>query len=430
MTIIDKARGGTITAEIRKVAKKEGLDPEFVRRGVAEGRIAIPRNNNHKGIDVEGIGTGLKTKVNANIGTSKDRNSLKLEMKKLDAALEAKTDAVMDLSTGGNLSRIRKAIIAECPKPLGTVPIYETFVRASAKCENQLKLDTEELFDTIERQAEEGVDFMTVHCGVTKTSIERLKNSKRLTGIVSRGGSFIAGWISVTGNENPLYEHFDRLLKICRKHEVTLSLGDGLRPGCLADAADRPMIQEMILLGELAAKALEEGVQVIIEGPGHMPMDTIEANVQLEKSLCNGAPYYVLGPLVCDVAPGYDHITSAIGGAIAARAGADFLCYVTPTEHLGLPEPEDVKNGVMAARIAAHAADIVKLSNREWDREMSAARKELDWDKQELLAMDPAKFDIVKKNLGKKKNKDDKTCSMCGEFCAIEVDKKLRGGAV
>jgi len=430
MTLIDKARQGRITTEMRTVAKNEGVDPEYIRKQIAAGRLVIPRNNHRKNIDIEGVGAGLRTKVNANIGTSRDRNSLAMELKKLHTALDAKTDAVMDLSTGGDIRKIRKAILAECPKPLGTVPIYEVFVNATRKCKSKVTLDTEELFDTIELQAEDGVDFMTVHCGITRVTVERLMKTNRVTGIVSRGGSFLASWMAITGNENPTYEHFDRLLKICRKHEITLSLGDGLRPGCLADAHDRPMLQEMIFLGELQKKALEEGVQVIIEGPGHMPLDTIEANVSLEKSVCNGAPYYVLGPLVCDVAPGYDHITSAIGGAIAAKAGADFLCYVTPSEHLGLPEPEDVKNGVMAARIAAHAADIVKLGRKDRDRGMSAARKALDWENQEKFSLDPSKFDVVKKDRRFKKKAGDKTCTMCGEFCAYEVDSKLRGGAV
>ncbi|HOO55839.1 MAG TPA: phosphomethylpyrimidine synthase ThiC [bacterium] len=430
MTILDKAKQGKITADIRKVAKKEGVDPEFVRAEMEAGRIAIPKNKSRKALDVEGIGNGLKTKVNANIGTSKDMNSLSLEKQKLAQALDAGTDAVMDLSTGGNIRKILKSILADCPKPLGTVPLYETFVNASGRCAGKISLDVEELFDVIEGQADAGVDFMTVHCGLNRSAVERLDRTKRVTGIVSRGGAFVAAWMRSTGNENPLYEHFDRLLKICRKYDVTISLGDGLRPGCLADASDRPMIQEMIMLGELAQKALDNGVQAIIEGPGHMPMDQIVPNVKIQKSLCQGAPYYVLGPLVTDVAPGYDHITSAIGGAIAASAGADFLCYVTPTEHLGLPGPKDVRDGVMASKIAAHAADVVKLNAGGWDRKMSEARKILDWEAQEKLGIDPEKFDIVKDNLKKKKNKSDRTCSMCGEFCAIEVSDELGKGPV
>lgn len=430
MTILDKAKNGIVTAEMKEVAKKEGVSAEFIREEMAAGRIVIPRNNGRKGIELEAVGNKLRTKVNANLGTSKDKCSLKYEMKKLKAALDAKTDAVMDLSTGGDIKGIRKAILAECPKPLGTVPLYETFVKSVNKCKGTINFDVEELFDVIEGQAEDGVDFMTIHCGLTRTSLERLQRTKRVTGVVSRGGSFIAAWMTRTGKENPLYEHYDRLLAICRKHEVTLSLGDGLRPGCLADASDRPMIQEMLLLGELCERSVAAGVQAIIEGPGHMPLDEIAPNVKLQKSVCKGAPYYVLGPLVTDVAPGYDHITSAIGGAIAAWAGADFLCYVTPTEHLGLPEPKDVRDGVMAARIAAHAADVVKLSDRAWDKKMSSARKALDWDLQEKLGIDPEKFDIVKKGLKGKKNKKDKTCTMCGEFCAMEVSGELNKGTI
>jgi len=427
MTIIDKARTGTITPDMKAVAKKEGVTPEFVRDEIAAGRIVIPKNVKRKKLIVEGLGSGLRTKVNANIGTSKDRCSTKVELAKLAEALDAKTDAVMDLSTGGDLKKIRREILDACPKPLGTVPLYELFVKASNRCSSALKLDVEELFDVIEGQAEEGVDFMTVHCGLNLTALERVRRATRVTGIVSRGGAFIAAWMATTGMENPLYEHYDRLLRIARKYDVTLSLGDGLRPGCMADASDRPMIQEMIMLGELAEKAVSEGVQTIIEGPGHMPLDEIAPNVKLQKSVCNGAPYYVLGPLVTDVAPGYDHITSAIGGAIAAWAGADFLCYVTPTEHLGLPGPKDVRDGVMASRIAAHAADAVKLKDRSWDKEMSAARKALDWEAQERLGIDPLKFEIVKQDLAKKKKTSDKTCSMCGEFCAMEVNSKLGG---
>jgi phosphomethylpyrimidine synthase len=427
MTLIDKARKGTITAEMKTVAKKEGVPPEFIRDEIAAGRLVIPKNVKRKKLEVEGIGSGIRTKVNANIGTSKDRCSTKVELAKLAEALDAKTDAVMDLSTGGDLKKIRREILDACPKPLGTVPLYELFVKASNRCSSALKLDVEELFDVIEGQAEEGVDFMTVHCGLNLTALERVRRATRVTGIVSRGGAFIAAWMATTGMENPLYEHYDRLLRIARKYDVTLSLGDGLRPGCMADASDRPMIQEMIMLGELAEKAVSEGVQTIIEGPGHMPLDEIAPNVKLQKSVCNGAPYYVLGPLVTDVAPGYDHITSAIGGAIAAWAGADFLCYVTPTEHLGLPGPKDVRDGVMASRIAAHAADAVKLKDRSWDKEMSAARKALDWEAQERLGIDPLKFEIVKQDLAKKKKTSDKTCSMCGEFCAMEVNSKLGG---
>ena len=426
MTLIEKARKGQATAAVKTVAKKEGMDVKALLRRIARGKISIPQNMHRKGLDPEGIGTGLRTKVNANIGTSKDRCSIAFEKKKLKAALDAGTDAVMDLSTGGNIKKIRASILDECPKPLGTVPIYELLVRTRSKCKDRVHLDVEEMFDVIEQQAEEGVDFMTLHAGLNYTALERIMNQKRVTGIVSRGGSFLAAYMAANKCENPLYEHFDRLLKILHKHDVTVSLGDGLRSGALADAHDRGMIQEMIFLGELADRCLKAGVQCIIEGPGHMPLDQIEANVKLEKSLCRGAPYYVLGPLVTDVAPGYDHITSAIGGAIAAAAGVDFLCYVTPSEHLGLPEPDDVKKGVIASRIAAHAADIVKNPRfAEWDQEMSVARKALDWEGQKRLAMDPDRFERFHGIQQKKEKRGDKTCSMCGEFCAYQITDDL-----
>lgn len=426
MTLIDKARRGIATAEVKAVAKKEGLDTRALLRLIADGQVVIPKNKNRKGLDPEGIGTGLRTKVNANIGTSKDKCSTAFEKKKLKAALDAGTDAVMDLSTGGSLRRIRRAIIDACPKPLGTVPIYEALVRNNKRCGGRAYLDVEELFDVIEAQAEEGVDFMTIHAGLTVVALERVRRQPRVTGIVSRGGSFLAAYMAAYNCENPLYENFNRVIDICRRHDVCISLGDGLRPGALADASDRPMLQEMIFLGELAALCLESGVQCIIEGPGHMPINQIESNVRLEKTLCHGAPYYVLGPLVTDVAPGYDHITSAIGGAIAAAAGVDFICYVTPSEHLGLPEPDDVRRGVITARIAAHAADIVKYPKcAEWDRSMSLARKALDWDMQKSLAIDPSQFDRFEKIQKEKDKRGDKTCTMCGEFCAYQITEDI-----
>lgn len=427
MTLMDKARAGKSTPEIKRAAKKEGVAEKVIMERIAAGTLVIPRNNRRKGLESEAVGLGMSTKVNANIGTSRDKCSISDEKKKLAAALEAGTDAVMDLSTGGDIKTIRRAILSECPKPLGTVPVYEMLARNAKKCSEHVYLDVEELFDLIEEQGSDGVDFMTIHAGLTACALERLRKQKRLTGIVSRGGAYMAAWMTTTGNENPMYEHFDRLLKICRKYDITMSLGDGLRPGSIADATDRGMITEMIFLGELAARCSEAGVQAVIEGPGHMPLDQIEMNIKLEKSLCNGAPYYVLGPLVTDVAPGYDHITSAIGGAIAAAAGADFLCYVTPSEHLGLPGPDDVRRGVIAARIAAHAADIVKLGRRDWDRDMSAARKALDWRKQEALALDPGTFKHYKKSQKEKEKKGDSTCTMCGQFCAYQISDEALG---
>jgi len=426
MTLIEKARKGQATAIIKKVAKNEGVDVKWLVSEIAAGRISIPANKNRKGLEPEGVGAGLRTKVNANIGTSRDRCDIRFEKQKLKAALDAGTDAVMDLSTGGDLRKIRRGILDACPKPLGTVPIYELLVSNRDKCADKIHIDIELLFDIIEHQAEEGVDFMTIHAGLTYKAVELLRQKPRVCGVVSRGGSFLAAYMAIHNCENPLYENFDRLLKICRKHDVTLSLGDGLRSGAQADAHDRPMLHEMIVLGELAAACRAAGVQAIIEGPGHMALDQIEANVKMEKKLCDGAPYYVLGPLVTDVAPGYDHITSAIGGAIAAAAGVDFLCYVTPSEHLGLPEPEDVRRGVMASRIAAHAADIVKNPRyAEWDRKMSVARKALDWDAQKALALDPKAFDRFQPVQDKKHKKGDKTCSMCGEYCAYQLTDNI-----
>ncbi len=425
MTLMEKARKGQSAKEIKAVAKSEGIPEEILIGRIADGTAVIPKNIKRKGLEPCGVGLGLRTKVNANIGTSRDMCSLSGEKKKLAAALDAGADAVMDLSTGGDIHAIRKALIAECPKPLGTVPVYEVLVRSAKKSMKSLSLDKEELFDMIEMHADDGVDFMTIHAGLTMYAVERLKKQKRVTGIVSRGGSFLAAWMCQNKRENPLYEDFGRVLKICKKYDVVMSLGDGLRPGAMADATDRAMVQEMITLGELAAECRKAGVQSIIEGPGHMPMDQIEANVKMQKCLCNGAPYYVLGPLVTDVAPGYDHITSAIGGAIAAAAGADFLCYVTPSEHLGLPGPDDVKRGVIASRIAAHAADAVKLGDRSWDRKMSTARKALDWQGQEKLALHPDRFELFRKTQNKKQSKGDNTCSMCGEYCAYKLSDNV-----
>ena len=378
MTQRMKAQKGIITKEMKRVAREEEVSPEWLREKISSGRIVIPANRNHKGLHPMGIGEGLRIKVNTNIGTSSDHVDLEEELKKLEVSIQAGTDTVMDLSTGGDIDAIRREIIRHSPIPVGTVPIYEAAIEAVRKRKALAKMRVEDLFEVIERQAEEGVDFITVHCGVTRSSVERLRLGHRRMGVVSRGGSFLIEWMIYNGQENPLYEHFDRLLEIAKKYDVTLSLGDGLRPGCLADATDRPQVEETIILGELTERAWAEGVQVMIEGPGHVPLDQIEANVLLEKRLCKGAPFYVLGPLVTDISPGYDHITCAIGGAIAGRAGADFLCYVTPSEHLKLPSVEDVREGVIATRIAGHAADIARGNRKAFQRdlEMSKARKE------------------------------------------------------
>jgi phosphomethylpyrimidine synthase len=419
MTQRTKAQKGVITKEMKIVAREEEVSPEWLREKIASGRIVIPANRNHGGVKPLGIGEGLRIKVNTNLGTSSDHVDLEEELEKLAVSIQAGTDAVMDLSTGGDIDAIRKEIIRHSPIPVGTVPIYEAAIKTVKKRKALAKMRVEDLFEVIERQAEEGVDFITVHCGVTRNAVERLRKSRRLLGVVSRGGSFLIEWMIYNRKENPLYEHYDRLLEIAKKYDVTLSLGDGLRPGCLADATDRPQVQETIVLGELTERAWAEGVQVMIEGPGHVPLDQIEANVLLEKRLCKGAPFYVLGPLVTDISPGYDHITCAIGGAIAGRAGADFLCYVTPSEHLKLPTVEDVREGVIATRIAGHAADIARGNKKaiERDLEMSKARMAFDWERQIELSLDPEKARRYHEE-GKSGEKD--VCTMCGEFCAIK----------
>ena len=419
MTQKIEAQKGIITKEMEIVARDEDVSTEWLREKIASGRIVIPVNRNHRGVKPVGIGEGLRIKVNTNLGTSSDHIDLEEELRKLEVSIQAGTDAVMDLSTGGDIDAIRKEIIRHAPIPVGTVPLYEAAIEAAKKRNALAKMRVEDLFEVIERQAEEGVDFMTLHCGVTRNTVERLKRSHRLLGVVSRGGSFLVEWMIYNNQENPLYEHYDLILKIAREYDVTLSLGDGLRPGCLADATDRPQVAETIVLGELAERAWAEGVQVMIEGPGHVPLDQIEANVLLEKRLCKGAPFYVLGPLVTDISPGYDHITCAIGGAIAGKAGADFLCYVTPSEHLKLPTVEDVREGVIATRIAGHGADIARGNKKalEWDIEMSKARKAFDWDRQIELSIDPEKARRYHAE-GKSTGKD--VCTMCGEFCAIK----------
>jgi len=410
---------------MKLVAQEEGIDPELIRHGVAEGTIVIPANTKHKLGCYCGIGKGLRTKVNANIGTSSDYSDIDTELEKLRVAVEYKADTVMDLSTGGDIGAIRRAILSQSPIPLGTVPIYQAGIEAIERKEAIVKMTADELFSVIEEQAEEGVDFVTVHCGVTQSAIARLKRQGRVTDIVSRGGAFLFGWIIYNEQENPLYEQYDRLLEIARRFDVTLSLGDGLRPGSLADATDRAQVEELLILGELVERAWEAGVQVMVEGPGHLPLDQITTNVQLEKSLCKGAPFYVLGPLVTDIAAGYDHICGAIGGAIAAAAGTDFLCYVTPSEHLGLPDPDDVKEGVIASRIAAHAADIVKgvKGAQEWDRKMSLARKNLDWGEQVKLCLDPSRAQRVHAQ----HTTTGVACSMCGDFCALQLVSSFLG---
>jgi len=425
MTQLELASKGLISSQMKQVAAQEKVEVEVIRQGVAEGTIVIPANINHHRLTPFGIGRGLSTKVNANIGNSSEFGGMETELEKLKVAIDAGADTVMDLSTGGDLSAIRRAVIAASTVPVGTVPIYQVGIEAIKQYDAIVKMTVDELFAVIEEQARDGVDFITVHCGVTRQAIDRLKQQGRVADVVSRGGAFLIGWILYNECENPLYEHYDRLLDIAKKYDVTLSLGDGMRPGSLADATDRAQIEELLTAGELVQRARQAGVQVMVEGPGHLPLNHIEANVRLQKSICHGAPFYVLGPLVTDVAAGYDHITGAIGGAIAAAAGADYLCYVTPTEHLALPNAEDVKQGIMASRLAAHAADIVKgvVGAAEWDRKMSLARKRLDWDEQARQSLDPERSRQVRAEHGL----SGSACSMCGEFCAMELMEKYLG---
>lgn len=424
MTQVEYANKNKLTEEMNIVAEREGIVQQVVMQGIAEGSMVILKNcKRKKNILPVGVGKNLRTKINANLGTSGDLAEIPLELEKLRVAIEAGADTVMDLSTGGAVDETRKAIIEHSTVPVGTVPIYNAALEAVRKGKSFVEMTADELFDCIARHAEDGVDFMTVHCGITRHALDVLKKNPRVMGVVSRGGTLMMEWIQYNDAENPLYEHFDRLIEIAREYDVVLSLGDALRPGAIQDASDAPQFTELYVLGELTLRARRAGVQVMIEGPGHMPMDQIESNVMLEKKICNGAPFYVLGPLVTDVAAGYDHISSAIGGAIAAGAGADFLCYVTPAEHLRLPSIEDVREGVIASRIAAHAGDIVKgiKGAREWDTNMSKARKALDWQKQYSLAINPERARELRESL---LPKDLEVCTMCGDFCAIKIQRK------
>jgi len=426
MTRIEAARKGIVTEEFRRVASSETVSVEDLVSDIAEGRMVIPVNA-RRTIEPLGVGKGLRVKVNANIGTSRDRVSLEEEREKLKALVKYGADAVMDLSTGGPIREIRRILLQESPIVVGTVPIYEAVVMAAERYQMIAKMTVDELFAVIEKQAEEGVDFITVHSGLTRKAIERLKSEGRVLDIVSRGGSFLLEWMIYNDKENPLYEHYDRLLEISKKYDLTLSLGDGLRPGCLADATDRAQIEELLTIGELHDIALKEGVQTIIEGPGHVPLNQVELNIRIQKEICKGAPFYVLGPLVTDIAMGYDHIAASIGGAVAGAAGADFLCYVTPAEHIRLPNIDDVIEGVIALKIAAHAADIAKGTPGaiERDRRMAECRKRLDWNGQIANSLNP---DKVRKWRAEVPPSEQEVCSMCGEFCAIRtVEKALHG---
>ena len=426
-TQMQLARQGVITEAMKIVAEQEHVTAEFIREGVANGTIAIPCNINHKNIIPRGVGTGLTVKVNANIGTSSSYPDPEPELAKLQAAIDAGADSVMDLSTGDNISASRQAIIAASTVMVGTVPMYQVTVETIKKRGAVVEMTKEDIFDVIRQQAADGADFMTIHCGINKNVLKALIDEGREMDVVSRGGSFITGWMLHNEAENPLYEYYDEILDICAEYDVTISLGDGLRPGCIADATDRAQIQELLNLGELTQRAWDKGVQVMVEGPGHVPYNQITANMQLQKRLCHGAPFYVLGPLVTDIAPGYDHITSAIGGAIAASCGADFLCYVTTAEHLRLPTVDDVKEGIIAARIAAHAADLVKgiPGAQEWDDAMSKARVDVDFDKMISLSIDPEK---ARSYYESSKPECEGTCTMCGKMCPARTMKRILAG--
>lgn len=425
-TQMDAARKGILTKEMTAVAEHEQWEPEKLRELVAEGKIAIPANKNHRCLKPSGIGSMLRTKINVNLGTSRDLNDLEMELQKVNDAVEMGAESIMDLSSFGDTQKFRRKLTGECPAIIGTVPIYDAVVYYHKPLR---EITSEEWIRIVEMHAEDGVDFMTIHVGINRQTAKRFKEAKRLTNIVSRGGSIIFAWMEMTGKENPFYEHYDRILEICQKYDVTLSLGDACRPGCIEDASDISQIEELVTLGELTRRAWEKHVQVIIEGPGHMPLDQIEANMKLQQTICKGAPFYVLGPLVTDIAPGYDHITAAIGGALAAAAGAAFLCYVTPAEHLRLPDESDVKEGIIASRIAAHAADIAKgiKGAKDWDHKMSDARKRLDWETMFQLAIDPEK--ARRYRVMSKPEKED-TCSMCGNFCAMKNMNRILDGEI
>ena len=416
---MDSAIKGKITKEMQVIAEKENIDVHKIIKRVAKGHIAIPKNIIRETIPL-GVGKGLKTKINANIGSSSELEDVDLEVKKAKIAVDYGADTIMDLSTGHDFENVRKKVMSAVNVPIGTVPIYEAGVVASERKGAVIHMDEDDMFKAIINQAKDGVDFMTVHCGITRDTVDKLKRSNRLMGIVSRGGAFLTAWIMHNDEENPLHKNYDYLLEIAREYDITLSLGDGMRPGCLNDASDIPQIEELLILGDLVQRARDYAVQTMVEGPGHMPLDQIKSNMKIQKTICKNAPFYVLGPIVTDMAPGYDHITSAIGGAIAASSGADFLCYVTPSEHLAIPDVESVKEGVIASKIAAQAADVSLGIKNAWDSEisMSKARKNFDWEKQFELAFDHQKPKEYRK---RKPVKTDDMCTMCGEFCALKL---------
>lgn len=423
-TQMDAAKKGIVTKEMEIVARKENVDIKELQQLMAQGKVIIPANKNHLAIDPEGVGRGMRTKINVNLGISKDCCNFDLELDKAKRAIELKADAIMDLSSYGKTREFRRKLISISPAMIGTVPIYD----AVGYYDKELSdITAKEFLDVVEMHAADGVDFMTIHAGINRETLQRFKKTGRLTNIVSRGGALMFSWMELTGNENPFYEYYDSILEIFSKYDVTISLGDAMRPGSIDDSTDASQIQELIVLGELTKRAWEKNVQVMVEGPGHMPINEIAANMVLEKKLCHDAPFYVLGPIVTDIAPGYDHITSAIGGAIAAANGADFLCYVTPAEHLRLPDMDDMKEGIIASRIAAHAADIAKgiKGSRDWDYKMSEARRNLDWDKMFELALDSEK---AKKYRESSLPENEDTCTMCGKMCAVRNTNKILKG--
>ena len=423
-TQMEAARKGIVTEELKKVAQKEHMRVEELMPLVAAGKVAICANKNHKCLDPQGVGSMLRTKINVNLGVSRDWKDYDIEMQKVMAAVDMGADAIMDLSSHGDTTGFRRKLTSECPTMIGTVPVYDSVIHYQR---DLATLTAKDFIDVVRLHAEDGVDFVTLHCGITRKTIDQIKNHKRKMNIVSRGGSLVFAWMTMTGEENPFYEYYDEILDICREYDVTISLGDACRPGCLADASDVCQIEELVRLGELTKRAWEKDVQVMVEGPGHMPMDQIAANMKIQQTICMGAPFYVLGPLVTDIAPGYDHITSAIGGAIAAANGAAFLCYVTPAEHLALPNVDDVKQGIMASKIAAHAADIAKHvpGAMEMDNKMADARRVLDWEAQWACAMDPETAKAIRAD---RAPEQEDTCSMSGKLCAVRsMNKALNG---
>ena len=425
-TQMDAARKGIITEQMKIVAEKEFMPVEKLRELVAEGKVAICANKLHKSLDPEGVGSMLRTKINVNLGVSRDCKDYDIEMQKVMSAVNLGAEAIMDLSSHGNTQPFRQKLTSECPAMIGTVPVYDSVIHYQRDLS---ELTAKDFVDVVRLHAQDGVDFVTLHCGITRKTIDQIKKHKRKMNIVSRGGSLVFAWMSMTGEENPFYEYYDEILDICEEYDVTISLGDACRPGCLADATDVCQIEELVRLGELTKRAWDHNVQVMVEGPGHVPLDQVAANMKVQQTICMGAPFYVLGPLVTDIAPGYDHITAAIGGAVAAMNGAAFLCYVTPAEHLALPNVEDVKQGIIASKIAAHAADIAKgvKGASEWDRQMGMARKKLDWEKTFELSIDPEKARNYRASA--KPEKED-TCSMCGNFCAVKNMNRILDGEI